>query len=60
MKTYRYSALLLAFVALALPVVAEAQARIARTEFLTYDKREDAKRDIRTNIDKHIAFRPAV
>lgn len=58
MKTYRYSALLLAFVALALPVVAEAQARIARTEFLTYDKREDAKRDIRTNIDKHIAFRP--
>nr|MBR2110120.1 hypothetical protein [Alistipes sp.] len=58
MKTYRYSALLLAFVALVLPVVAEAQARIARTEFLTYDKREDAKRDIRTNIDKHIAFRP--
>lgn len=60
MKTTRYTALLLAVVALALPVVAEAQARIARTEFLTYDKREDAKRDIRTNIDKHIAFRPVL
>lgn len=60
MKTTRYTALLLAVVALALPVVTEAQARIARTEFLTYDKREDAKRDIRTGIDKHIAFRPVL
>lgn len=58
MKTTRYATLLLALVATVAPLVAEAQARIARSEFLTYDKREDAKRDIRTNIDKHIAFRP--
>ena len=37
-----------------------AQARIARTEFICYDKREDAKRDIRTNIDKHIALKPTL
>lgn len=38
--------------------VAMAQARIARTEFLCYDKREDAKRDVRTQIDKYIAVNP--
>lgn len=37
-----------------------AQARIARTEFLCYDKREDAKRDIRTQIDKYIAIAPTL
>lgn len=58
MKTTRYATLLLALLATVAPLVAEAQARIARSEFLTYDKREDAKRDIRTNIDKHIAFCP--
>lgn len=35
-----------------------AQARIARSEFICYDKREDAKRDIRTGIDKYIALSP--
>jgi hypothetical protein len=38
--------------------MAMAQARIARTEFLCYDKREDAKRDIRTQIDKYIDIEP--
>ena len=38
--------------------VVMAQARIARTEFLCYDKREDAKRDVRTQIDKYIAVCP--
>ena len=37
-----------------------AQARIARSEFICYDKREDAKRDIRTNIDKYIALKPTL
>lgn len=37
-----------------------AQARIARTEFVCYDKREDAKRDIRTGIDKYIALKPTL
>lgn len=37
-----------------------AQARIARSEFICYDKREDAKRDIRTNIDKYIDLRPTL
>ena len=37
-----------------------AQARIARSEFICYDKREDAKRDIRTSIDKYIALQPTL
>lgn len=37
-----------------------AQARIARSEFICYDKREDAKREIRTNIDKYIDIRPTL
>ena len=40
--------------------IAMAQARIARTEFICYDKREDAKRDIRTQIDKYIAIAPTL
>ena len=40
--------------------MAMAQARIARTEFLCYDKREDAKRDIRTQIDKYIDIEPTL
>ena len=58
MKLTRYTTFLLLVAAVVVPIVADAQALIRRTEFLTYDKREDAKRDIRTNIDKHIAIRP--
>ena len=39
---------------------AMAQARITRSEFLCYDKREDAKVDKRTNIDKYIEIRPTL
>lgn len=39
---------------------AMAQQRVARSEFICYDKREDAKRDIRTNIDKYIELRPTL
>jgi beta-galactosidase len=50
------------FLLLSMIVVAKdmamAQARIARTEFLCYDKRDDAKRDVRTQIDKYIAVAP--
>ena len=35
-----------------------AQARIARSEFICYDKREDAQNDIRTKIDNYIAVCP--
>lgn len=35
-----------------------AQARVARSEFICYDKREDAEKDVRDNIDKYIDFRP--
>ncbi len=52
----------IALLALALIVGVEAmaQARIARTEFVCYDKREDAKRDLRSGIDKYIAIAPAL
>lgn len=35
-----------------------AQARVARTEFICYDKREDALADVRTKIDNYIAINP--
>lgn len=35
-----------------------AQARIARSEFLIYDKRDDALNDVRTKIDNHIVVKP--
>lgn len=54
----RYSLLLTAIVCLLSGVDAIAQSRIARSEFICYDKREDAKRDTRTAIDKHIVFAP--
>ena len=50
----------LLLVALLVGVEAMAQARIARTEFICYDKREDAKRDIRSGIDKYIAIAPTL
>ncbi len=37
-----------------------AQAIINRSEFICYDKREDAKRDVRTNNDKYIDIRPTL
>ena len=40
--------------------MASAQAVISRTEFICYDKRADAKNDIRTNNDKYIDLRPTL
>lgn len=37
-----------------------AQAQVRRSELLCYDKREDAKQDIRTNIDKYIDVAPVL
>lgn len=39
---------------------AMAQAVINRSEFICYDKRDDAKRDVRTNNDKYIDIRPTL
>lgn len=39
---------------------AMAQAVINRSEFICYDKRDDAKRDIRSNNDKYIDIRPTL
>lgn len=58
MKKYIYIPFLIVAMAVATIDIAMAQARIARSEFICYDKREDAKRDIRTAIDKHIVVRP--
>ena len=57
MKKYIYIPLLLLLMVVATDA-AMAQARISRTEFLCYDKREDAKRDIRTNIENYITIAP--
>ena len=35
-----------------------AQAHIHRSEFICYDKREDAKSDKRSGIDKHLVVKP--
>lgn len=40
--------------------MASAQAVISRTEFICYDKRNDAKGDIRINNDKYIDLRPTL
>ena len=37
-----------------------AQAQIRRTEFICYDKRDDANKDIRTNIERYIAVEPTL
>ena len=52
---YPIFAILALFVSLDM---ASAQAVISRTEFICYDKRADAKSDIRTNNDKYIDLRP--
>ena len=38
------------------PLELVAQARIARSEFICYDRREDAVNDVRTNIDNYIVI----
>lgn len=60
MRKSIYSALLALFVAMFCVAEASAQVRVARSEFLCYDRREDANRDIRTAIDKHIVIAPEV
>ena len=54
---YPIFAILALFVSLDM---ASAQAVINRTEFICYDKRNDAKSDIRTNNDKYIDLRPTL
>ena len=54
---YPIFAILALFVSLDM---ASAQAVISRTEFICYDKRADAKSDIRTNNDKYIDLRPTL
>ena len=46
------------WVALFCVAEATAQVRVSRSEFLCYDRREDANRDVRTTIDKHIVIAP--
>ena len=54
---YPIFAILALFVSLDM---ASAQTVISRTEFICYDKRADAKSDIRTNNDKYIDLRPTL
>ena len=58
-KSFLYP--IFAFLALFLSLdSALAQAVISRTEFLCYDKRNDAKSDVRINNDKYIDLRPTL
>ena len=58
-KSFLYP--IFAFLALFLSLDgALAQAVISRTEFLCYDKRNDAKSDVRINNDKYIDLRPTL
>ena len=56
-KVTLYTFALLATLLVA-PLELMAQARIARSEFICYDKREDAVSDNRDNIDKYVTFCP--
>ena len=58
MRKCIYSALCALLVAMFCVVESSAQVRVARSEFLCYDRREDANNDIRTAIDKHIIIAP--
>ena len=58
MRKSIYSALCALLVSMFCVVEASAQVRVARSEFLCYDRREDANNDIRTAIDKHIIIAP--
>lgn len=59
MRKSIYSALLVLLVAQFCVCNVVAQVRVSRSEFLCYDRREDATKDIRTGIDKHIVIAPA-
>ena len=59
MRKSIYSALLLLFMVQFCVCDVVAQVRVSRSEFLCYDRREDASKDIRTGIDKHIVIAPA-
>lgn len=58
-KLLIYCATPLLMIVMSLDMVS-AQAIINRSEFICYDKREDAKRDVRTNNDKYIDIRPTL
>ena len=58
MKKSIYSIIFLAVALILSYDVASAQARISRSEFIFYDRREDAKQDIRTNIENYITICP--
>ena len=60
MRKSIYSALLLLLVAQFCVMDAIAQVRVSRSEFLCYDRREDATKDIRTGINNHIVIAPEV
>ncbi|MBO7264252.1 MAG: hypothetical protein J6U93_07015 [Alistipes sp.] len=58
MRKSIYSALLVLLVAQFCVAEAEAQVRVSRSEFVCYDRREDANKDIRTGIEKYIVIAP--
>lgn len=58
MRKSIYSALLLLLMAQICVCDVVAQVRVSRSEFLCYDRREDANKDVRTAIDKHIVIAP--
>ena len=59
MRKSIYSTLLVLLVAQFCVADVAAQVRVSRSEFVCYDRREDANKDIRTGIEKHIVFAPA-
>ena len=58
MRKSIYSVLLVLLMAQICAVEVAAQMRVSRSEFLCYDRREDAQKDIRTGIEKHIVIAP--
>lgn len=58
MRKSIYSVLLVLLMAQICAVEVAAQMRVSRSEFLCYDRREDALKDIRTGIEKHIVIAP--
>lgn len=60
MKKSIFLPLLLTLMSIAMSDMAMAQARIARSEFLCYDRREDARSGSRDNLSKYIEVRPTL
>lgn len=60
MQRFTIIGLFMLIIASILGPEASAQARITRSEFICYDKRDDARRDIRSSIDKHIVLNPTL